>query len=547
MGRVLTVGCLVAVGVARTAAPVHAATTERWSGSDRYATSVVVSESAFPSGASTVFIATGESFPDALAAGPVAAKLGAPILLTTTNQLPPAVSAELQRLGPSIVYLLGGSAAASAAVETQVSAATTADVRRVAGADRYATAAAVVEVGFASAEVVYVASGTGFADALSAGAPGGVLDRPVLLTTKNSLPAATQGQITRLANPDVIVLGGTAAVSDSVVAELDALTTGSVKRVSGDNRYETSVAVSVEAFDAADTVFLTTGQSFPDALSAAPAAAGLNAPILLTTPTCAPAETISEVDRLGADRIIVLGGTNAVSDAAAKLTRCRVAPPVTPPPAPTEPGPVYGQYCSNGAPIRSVPTSDKVVSFTFDDGPWPTNTAAVMSTFERYGWRANFFMIGSNVLRYPDIARSVVRRGHGVAAHSVSHSYSPATIASEVGRSRDIIQSVTGVRTSFFRSPGLTLSSTIDRAVYAAGMCNISTASDLGDWRSPRASSWTLCDRVRRNLRPGAIFLLHDGGSHRQTVDAISCMLDTVRRNGYQIVDLGALLSRRPP
>jgi secreted trypsin-like serine protease len=296
---------------------------ERWAGADRYATSVVVSQKAFPSGANTVFLATGQSFPDALAAGPAAAKFDAPILLTRTDQLPAAVTAELQRLDPSVVYLLGGSAAVSPSVAAQVDAATDAQIERLAGSDRYATAAAVAEEAFPDADEVYVATGEGFADALSAGSPGGILGRPVLLTRSGSLPGASQDQITRLANPDVILLGGPSAVGSAVVTELDSLTTGTVERVSGANRYATSVAVSVEAFDAADTVFLATGSAFPDALSAAPAAATLGAPILLTTPTCAPPQVISEVNRLGADRVVTLGGPNAVSDAAANLTACR--------------------------------------------------------------------------------------------------------------------------------------------------------------------------------------------------------------------------------
>lgn len=71
-------------------------------------------------------------------------------------------------------------------------------------------------------------------------------------------------------------------------------------------------------------MFLATGSNFPDALSAAPAATNLDAPILLTTPTCAPAAVIAEVARLGANRVIVLGGTNTVSNAAAALTPCQV-------------------------------------------------------------------------------------------------------------------------------------------------------------------------------------------------------------------------------
>ena len=319
--------------------PAPPVVVERWAGSDRYATSVRISQAAFSSGADTVFLATGQSFPDALSAGPAAATLNAPILLTSANQLPSAVSAELKRLNPSTVYLLGGSAAISAAVEAQVDAATTAQVRRIAGNDRYATGAAITELAFPTADVVYVAAGAGFADALSAGAPGGILRRPVLLTANTSVPSVTRAQITRLGNPDIIVLGGTAAVNSSALSELDALTTGTVKRVSGANRYATSVAVSADAFTTADTVFLATGTTFPDALGAAPAAMSLGGPILLTTPACAPAEVISEVARLGATRVIALGGQNAISNAAASLTQCAASPPnpTQPPPPPPPP------------------------------------------------------------------------------------------------------------------------------------------------------------------------------------------------------------------
>ena len=299
---------------------------DRLDGADRYATSVRISQETFPAGADTVFLATGQTFPDALAAGPAAATMNGPILLTATGKLPAPVEAELRRLDPSIVYILGGSAAVSTAVETQVKAAVIGQVRRVAGNDRYATAGAVAELAFPTADTLYVAAGSGFADALSAGAPGGVLRRPVLLTGRTIVPAATRAQVARLGNPDVIVLGGSAVVSDAALAELDSLTTGSVERVSGANRYATSAAVSADAFSAANTVFLATGTTFPDALSAAPAATRLGAPILLTNPTCAPAEIIAEVGRLGATRVVALGGQNAVSDAAAALTPCSVAP-----------------------------------------------------------------------------------------------------------------------------------------------------------------------------------------------------------------------------
>jgi putative cell wall-binding protein len=306
----------------------------RWSGPNRFATSAAISANAFPAGAATVVIASGTDFPDALAAGPLAASIGAPILLTSPTALPPATAAELDRLDPTRVLLVGGPNAISQAVVDAVVAATAGalpvDVERIAGANRFATAALVGAAAFASPTTVYVASGRSFPDALAAAPAGGVLDRPILLTETAALPPDTAGAIDALADPEIVVLGGPGAISDGVLAELDALTTGVVRRVSGLNRFLTSVAVSADAFAAGstDTVFLASGLDFPDALSAAPAAASANAPILLTQTTCVPPSVLTEIYRLGATRVVAVGGLGVVGPGASGLVPC--SPPVTP-------------------------------------------------------------------------------------------------------------------------------------------------------------------------------------------------------------------------
>jgi putative cell wall-binding protein len=299
----------------------------RWSGSDRYATSVRISQQAFPEGTDTVFVATGSAFPDALAAGPLAGMLDAPILLTESATLPAAVSRELQRLQPETVVVLGGAAAVTADVEQRIGALTAADMVRISGDDRYATAAAVVAYGFGAADAVYLASGAGFADALSAASPGGIQSRPILLTTPDQLPAPTAEQIERLGDSEVIVLGGSHAVSEDVLDAVEGLTDGAVRRLSGEDRYATGAAVSADAFPSASTAFLATGSDFPDALGAAPAAAGRGAPILLASEGCVTEEVAEEIARLGVERVVVVGGTNAVSDAAARLNACDAPPP----------------------------------------------------------------------------------------------------------------------------------------------------------------------------------------------------------------------------
>lgn len=199
--------------------------------------------------------------------------------------------------------------------------------------------------------------------------------------------------------------------------------------------------------------------------------------------------------------------------------------------------------CSN-KPIRSVGTTAKVVAFTFDDGPWPTNTQAIMSSFERYGARASFFMIGRNARYYSSIAKDVVRRGHEVGNHSETHAYyNDYRIASEIGTAQWSIRQAAGVIPWTFRAPGLTRGPQIDAKVGYYKLCNVSTDYDIGDWRSPRIDAWTLCERFKRSLHPGSIVLIHDGGSHSQTVKAVPCMLAYAKAQGYRFLTISQLLN----
>ncbi len=204
--------------------------------------------------------------------------------------------------------------------------------------------------------------------------------------------------------------------------------------------------------------------------------------------------------------------------------------------------------CEPGALIRGVDVGDrKLVAFSFDDGPWPNNTQAVMATFEARGATATFFMIGNNVQRYPDIARNVADRGFEIGNHSQSHVYSPRTIAAEVPVANETIRQATGVTPKLFRSPGLTEGSGIQAALAAQGMCNIFTTTDLGDWKSPRASPSVLCRRFASSLHNGEIVLLHDGGGHSATLQAIGCMLDVATQRGFTVMSVGSLLESGTP
>lgn len=198
-----------------------AATVTRIGGANRYDTAADLSRAVYPGGASTAFIASGRTFPDGLAGGAEAARLGAPLLLSDPVALSPETLAELQRLAPTTVYLLGGTASLSKSVADAVAAALpAATVTRLAGADRYATSVAISGLQGPGVPVVYVAAGTNFPDGLSGAAAAGELGGPLLLTMPGGLPTSVAAELARLKPRRVVVLGGLSAVSNTVVAQL---------------------------------------------------------------------------------------------------------------------------------------------------------------------------------------------------------------------------------------------------------------------------------------------------------------------------------------
>jgi putative cell wall-binding protein len=191
-------------------------------------------------------------------------------------------------------------------------------VERLAGRDRYETAAAVVRQFTPGVPVAYVASGLDFPDALAGAAAAGAQGSPVLLTSPRSVPAATKQALDYLKPKKIVVLGGTASVSDAVLQALRSSTTGTVTRIGGANRFETAARVSSSVTRAGVSVaYVASGASFADALAGAALAGSQKAPVLLTSARSLPAATVTELKRLKPGRIVVLGGTGVVSQAVA--------------------------------------------------------------------------------------------------------------------------------------------------------------------------------------------------------------------------------------
>lgn len=336
-----TIAVLSAVALVG-AAPSHAAasvTTARLAGEDRYGTAAAVAAAAYPSGADTVLVASGRSYPDALAGAALAGRQGAPVLLTEQSTLPKPTSDAINSLKATKAVILGGTTAVSQVVEDAL--AKQVSVSRIAGQDRYDTAARIgAAIGASnigssqSRRTALIATGLNFADALAGGAlaaagSSGVL--PVLLVD-SGVPAATKKALTDLGIQQTIILGGTSAVSAAVATQLQEITGNAPTRLAGTDRFGTAATIATAelsdfAFDKTK-VLLANGINFADALAGGALGGKQKTPILLTEAGTLSAATGAYLKDHSADiaTITALGGTVAVSDATLAAAKAAAQP-----------------------------------------------------------------------------------------------------------------------------------------------------------------------------------------------------------------------------
>lgn len=318
----LTLG-LTAAGLGGTASATESATIEPLAGADRYGTARALANETFDQ-ATTVFVASGEKFPDALASSALAGSIVGPILLVESDSIPAETAQALTELGAQNVIILGGTDAVSQGVQDQLAA--NYAVSRVAGPDRYATAVAIAQAiqardglgAFEGENAAFLTRGDGFADVLSTGAMAYFASVPVLLTQTSTLTDVTAAALDDLEIRTVIVAGGTAAVSEAVVDAIEAKGIR-VIRIAGTNRQETSVEMAefgVQQFGLlAEHANIARGDKFPDALAGGAHAGDLEmAPIILTAGDTlgAPAKGWLERHCDTLQTLHVFGGTNAV-------------------------------------------------------------------------------------------------------------------------------------------------------------------------------------------------------------------------------------------
>ncbi len=300
---------------------------KRLSGANRYDTSIAVTKT-FGNTGGTVYVATGQNFPDALSVGPVAAKAQGSLLLTGSTSASTATLSELKRLAPTKVILVGGTGAISTTVKNQMQRAVPkATFSRISGKNRYETSLNLLEKSFAKGQLksVYFATGATYADALVAGPvatsnSGAILVIPGMRTGTELNRAISTAK--KLGATEAFVLGGKGAVSEQSFAAVKKAFP-KTERLGAKNRYETAVVINRKLPKTTTQVWLASGADFPDALSASVPAGTNRSPIYLSRPTCTTQPVAQAVkSRLYGTRFIA-GGTGALSGAAANLTVCR--------------------------------------------------------------------------------------------------------------------------------------------------------------------------------------------------------------------------------
>ncbi|MCA8962204.1 MAG: polysaccharide deacetylase family protein [Planctomycetes bacterium] len=198
----------------------------------------------------------------------------------------------------------------------------------------------------------------------------------------------------------------------------------------------------------------------------------------------------------------------------------------------------YGSIATNSgvlAPVRSR-SADGSLLLTYDDGPDPRATPALLDLLREHRVRAHFFLVGERVDRHPELARRIVEEGHDVGSHSQAHSrwtnfFFAGQLSREIERSQTAIERATGRRALHYRPPHGLLN-------HATGPVASRLDLEIVGWTirsfdTGRRSTEQIVTRVARRLRPGAIILLHDGGQDPERVVAITRgILDAIDRRG---------------
>lgn len=195
---------------------------------------------------------------------------------------------------------------------------------------------------------------------------------------------------------------------------------------------------------------------------------------------------------------------------------------------------------------RRLPTRAPVVALTFDDGPNPDATPAILDALAEHGVPATFFLLGRHVDRWPALARRICAEGHGVGNHGYHHRKlvcrAPRYIREDIALGSAAIERATTFTPRLFRAPHGHRNPWVTPLARKAGQRTVGWT--LGVWDTARPGVQVIADRVIRGADAGAIVLLHDGdgydplGDRMQTARALPIVIRGLRERGFAFATL---------
>jgi len=205
-------------------------------------------------------------------------------------------------------------------------------------------------------------------------------------------------------------------------------------------------------------------------------------------------------------------------------------------------------YEETGVVVWDINTEDKIIALTFDDGPHPKYTAAILDLLAKYDAKATFFIIGKNAEKYPEVVLRSYSEGHELANHTFSHPFkvSVAELQKELRQTKEIIYSITGFSPALFRPVGGNYNDSMINAAVKDGYKVVmwSWHQDTQDWKQPGVKKIT--QKVLKGSKPGDVILFHDGGGDRsQTIKALEEILPVLKKQGYTFVTISELIESK--
>lgn len=191
--------------------------------------------------------------------------------------------------------------------------------------------------------------------------------------------------------------------------------------------------------------------------------------------------------------------------------------------------------------VRQLPVEEKLVALTIDDGPYAGMTEKLLAVLQKKNVRATFFILGENAQEYPDLCEKIQQAGHEIGSHSFTHDHLNKMTQEQCANQLDKAESVIG-SVSLFRPPGGLYNDGVLQEAKKRNYQLVLWSVDPHDWQKPSAGE--VAKRVLQAVKPGSIVLLHDGQSGLQTPQAISEIVDNLRKQGYSFVTVSELLDK---